>query len=199
MLPGRRPHPKMQDEILLQGPRPPAALPSGSTLDHPPWDRRPVLPSRTVGFGHAPSRTAKAPGPAATSPLVPDAVDPADSLVHNLGGKCSLSAAALVATSSFCSCSCCPQCPLPAHQHPRAPPLPPCSRLSGCTKCPGASPRPGLCLLSCGACFAAATPGRPEPGTLCDRATWRNWGSPETSCATSRTAVSGGFVVGQGP
>lgn len=194
--PGRWLRPKMQDATFLQGLWLPAAPPFRSILDHPPWDRLPVLLSGSVGSGHAPSRTSKHPRPTVTSPLVLNTVDSADSLGHRLGGKCSLSAIVFATTSSFCSC--CPRRPWPRRQHHWAP-LPPCSRFSGFPKRPGESPRSDLCLLSCGAYSAAATPRRPEWGALCDHATWRNWGSPETSCATSRTAVSRGLWLDKGP
>ena len=100
---------------------------------------------------------------------------------------------------------CCPRCPRPAPPCPQAQP-PPCSRLSDCAMSPRVPPGSGRFPRSCGACFDAGTPRRPglvrggrPQGSPCNRATWRSWGSPETSCATSRTAVSGAFAGGTGP
>lgn len=62
---------KCRMRFFSREPRPPAVLPSRLTLDHPPWDRRPLLPSRTVGFGHAPSRTAKPPRTCGHQPTGP--------------------------------------------------------------------------------------------------------------------------------
>lgn len=183
----------MQDATPLQGLRLPAAPPFRSFLDHPPWDRRQSCPLDQWGPDTPP------PGP----PSTPDLRSPAHwsqwaplTLGHLLGGKCSLSATVFATTSSFCSC--CPRRPWPPSQHPWAP-LPPCFRSLGFPKHPGASPRSDLCLLSCGAYSAAATPKRPEWGSLCDHATWRNWGLPETSCATSPTAVSRGLWLHKDP
>lgn len=114
---------------------------------------------------------------------------------------------AVQATTSFpSSWPCCsPRRSRAAPAWHRAPP-PLCSRLLGCATRPRAPQSPGPCPPSCGACSAAGTPRRPRrncdgrlQGPPCDRATWRSWGSPETSCATSQTAVSSVGLGGRDP